>query len=126
MYAEIATNTRDQRFEIASADPDQRLAPAAGTQRHPEAEQKSADRHRQPRNAAARVQGLRQIDETRSLQRAGAGDRDGHREQPHPQPPRIAEVHDVADRAHRAEVHTRRDRAEDRGEHERGACDEPR
>ena len=79
---------------------------------------------RQPADAIAGVERLRQVDEARDLQRGGAGD--GHRDgqEPHPQPARVAEVHDVADRAHRAEVDAGRDGAEHGGEQEREPGDE--
>ena len=50
--------------------------------------------------------------------------RDGDREHPHPHPPPVAEVHDVRDRAHRAEADAMRDRAEHEREHEGEAGDE--
>ena len=114
----------DERLEVAAADPDQRLAAASRPERHAEAEQEAADEQRQPAHAAAGVDRFGQIDETRRLQRAGADDRHGDGEQPHPHPTPVAEVHDVGHGAHRAEVDAVGDGTEDDREAEREAADQ--
>ena len=114
----------DERLQVAGADADQRLAAAARGDRHAEAEHEAADQVREPGHLRAGVDRLREVDVARRLQRGRAGDRDGDGEQPHAHAPPVAEVHHVGDRAHRAEAHAVRDRAEDEREHERGGGDE--
>ena len=73
---------------------------------------------RQPRDPRRRCRSTCQVDEARPPAARRAGDRHGDREQPHPHPPPVAEVHDVGDRAHRAEADAVRDGAEDERERE--------
>jgi hypothetical protein len=127
MYAEIGEEHEDdQRFQVAAADPDQRLAAAAGRERHPEAEQEAADGERQPAHAIAGVERFREVDHAGDLQRRSARDGDRDRQQPHAKAALVAEVHRIADRTHRAEVDARGDGAEDGGEQEGEAGDERR
>ena len=66
MYAEAARNTMTiRRLEVAGAGADQRLAAAAGGERHAEAEQEAADEVRQPRHLRAGVDRLGGVDQAR-------------------------------------------------------------
>ena len=115
-----------QGLEVAAAEPDQRLAATTRSKGHAEAEQESADQVGQPGDPRRRVDRLRQVDQARRFQRRRAGDRDGDRQQPHAHPAPVADVHDVGDRAHRAEVDAVGDRAEDKGQREGEPGDECR
>ena len=61
---------------------------------------------------------LREVDLPGDLQRVGAQDRHGDREQPHAHAAPAAHVHHVGDRAHGAEIGAVRDGAEDESEDE--------
>src|SRR5262249_42574199 len=65
-----------------------------------------------------------EIDSAARLQCADAGDRDGDRKRPHPHPTPVAEVRDVGDGAHRAEIRVLADGPEHDAERKRSAGDD--
>ena len=72
------------------------------------------------------VDGLGQVDEAGGLQDRAAGDGYSDSEHPHTHAPPVAEIHDVGDGAHRAEVDAVGHRAEDERQRERESGDEER
>ena len=117
----------DHGLEVAGAGADQRLAAAARRQRHPEAEQEAADEARHPRAPAAPCRWTWPVSIRPAATRdSSTGNGYGDSEHPHTHAPPVAELDDVDDRAHRAEVDAVGDRAEDEGQRERQARDQQR
>ncbi len=72
-----------QRLQASCADAHQRLAAAARSKRHADAEKQAADEIRQPDEVRAHVIGFRQVDLPGQLQGVGADDRHRDRQEPH-------------------------------------------
>ena len=128
MYADDGEeHQHDPRFQVAGTRTDQRLAAAAGRERHAEAEQEAADEVRQPRHAAPSCRSSWPISidpaacssAVPAIATAIASSHIRMRRQ-------SPNVHDVGDRSHRAEADAVGDGAEDERERERKAGDERR
>ena len=94
----------DHGLQIAGACPDQRLAAAAGGQRHPEAEQEPAGKAGHPPHLRRRVDGLGRVDDSSRNKYTSASHGHSDSKYPHTHAPPVPEIGDIGDRAHGAKV----------------------
>ena len=86
---------RQQGAQIAAADAREVAARAAAGEDHPVAEHQAARDVAEPIEAGAEVHGFREVDDAEAVKDLRAGQSRDRRENPRPEPPEVAEIHDV-------------------------------